>query len=233
MATSEEPGTADQDVVHVWEGAEVEPRAAGTIYKAQIGVAVGSLLARDQMVVTPHFHDRQGLATPAAVASALASNMVTYLRTSAYAGVVKLYLEDFNPGAPHQPLAVATFGTQTGFLPANGPRELALCLSYYDDQNTKRHRGRLFIPLAWLIANAQLSGAQTLSERPTATEITSSLNFGGLVLKPIGAQGVDWCVASTVDKVARAVQNYWVDDEWDVRRSRGLRGSSRQTATIP
>jgi hypothetical protein len=40
-------------------------------------------------------------------------------------------------------------------------------------------------------------------------------------------------VYSRREKVARPVTNYWVDDEWDTVRSRGLRSSTRVTGTLP
>jgi hypothetical protein len=184
------------------------------------------------MQTTPHFVDTNGQMAPAGLATALASNMITYLKAP-FQGSAKVYLEDFNPAAPHPPLAQADFGNAGNFLPGNGPRELALVLSYYSLQNTKRFRGRLYIPRPWSYIHAS-SPPTSVGQRPTAGEMTATMNFASVVLGPgIQPAGMRWCVASTVDKVYRLTTDYWVDDEWDIQRSRGLRGSTRQTAVFP
>ena len=68
--------------------------------------------------------------------------------------------------------------------------------------------------------------------RPTATHMAKAAEFA-TVLTPARLNGNNWCVASTVDKVGRDVTNAWVDDEWDVIRSRGLRGTTRTLVTVP
>jgi len=63
--------------------------------------------------------------------------------------------------------------------------------------------------------------------------MATALAFGDTVLKPPRSNGWHWCVASTVDKVARDATDYWCDDEWDIVRSRGFRGTNRSVAVIP
>ena len=211
------------------EYTEIEPRAPGTIYKVSIGVQTDNNLPRDNMFVTPHFRDETGSQSPAALATQIANNFVAWFGAPVR-GQVKVYLEDFNPGVPHNPLATADFGTVGTFASSAGPREIALCLSYYATQNTKRFRGRLYIPHAWIrVAGGGASAAP--APRPTAAMIATALAFGTSVLVPEKLNGNRWCVASTVDKVARFVTDYWVDDEWDIIRSRGYRGTTRQAAT--
>lgn len=228
--TEIEQGTS-QVRLRASEYAETEPRAVGTVYKVAIATYADTALARDMVQVTPHFRDTAGTQSPAALATQIANNMVAYLQQPAQ-GSVKVYLEDFQPQLPHNPLAHADFGTPGTYIGSSGPREIALCLSYYAGQNTKRYRGRLYIPHVWLRA----SGGGPISApgpRPVASTIATALSFATAVLKPSNLNGNFWAVASTVDKVPRTVTNYWVDDEWDIVRSRGFRGTSRQTGTIP
>ena len=208
---------------------ETEPRAPGTIYKASIGLQVDNNLPRDNMFVTPHFRDVTGATSPAALATQLANNVVSWLG-SPFRGQVKIYLEDFNPGVPHNPLATADFGTVGTFVTSSGPREIALCLSYYASQNTKRYRGRLYLPHAWL---RDVGGNAPIAPqaRPNASFLTKAIAFATVVLKPTALNGIEWHVASTVDKVSRRVTDFWVDDEWDIQRKRGYRGTTRQTGT--
>lgn len=227
----EEAEDSSQIRLRVLEGPEVGPLAAGSLYKVAIGVYTDTTLPRDVMQVTPHFRDQSGASTPAAVATQIAGSMTSYLG-GPFSGFVKVYLEDFNPSAPHNPLAHVDFGTAANAIASSGPREIALCCSYYASQNTKRYRGRLYIPHAWIRVAG--GGATTAPvARPTSPQIAQALGFGTGVCKPAASLGWQWCVASTVDKVGRVVTNYWVDDEWDVIRSRGFKGSTRQLATIP
>ena len=208
---------------------ELEPRAPGTIYKVSIGVQTDNNLARDNMFVTPHYRDEAGTQSPAQLATQLANNFTAWYGAPVR-GQVKVYLEDFNPGIPHNPLAVADFGTVGIYATSTGPRELALCLSYYAGQNTKRYRGRLYIPHAWIRGSGG-AGSPPPTLRPTAGMISTVVGFGTSVLVPPKLNGMKWCVASTVDKISRNVTDFWVDDEWDIIRSRGLRGTTRTSGT--
>ena len=51
------------------------------------------------------------------------------------------------------------------------------------------------------------------------------------ILAALGGVDVDWSVWSKVDGQARAVTNWWIDDEWDTQRLRGLRGATRTEGT--
>jgi hypothetical protein len=53
----------------------------------------------------------------------------------------------------------------------------------------------------------------------------------GPIFANLGGSDVDWIVWSRKNHTATKVQNYWVDDEWDTVRSRGLKRSTRQVAT--
>jgi hypothetical protein len=46
-------------------------------------------------------------------------------------------------------------------------------------------------------------------------------------------QGTNWVVWSRKLKQANGVNHYWVDDEWDTVRSRGMRSTKRVEFTIP
>jgi hypothetical protein len=51
------------------------------------------------------------------------------------------------------------------------------------------------------------------------------------VLEDIGGVNVDWCVWSRLERKARSVTDWWVDNEWDVQRRRGLKATQRKTGT--
>lgn len=188
------------------------------IYRSLISFPLDTGLPRDRMVMTPHFEGND----PAALGAALKANLIANPNiANAFPFTVKIY--DAEKAPPSYPLYESTIGTGN---PATGnPRELALCLSYYATFNRKRFRGRIYIPLA-------LCGGGAAGLRPTGTQIGKALSFGPTFGKNLPS-GHWWTVWSRVDKASRQVNNYWVDDEWDIIRSRGMRGTTRQTGTIP
>lgn len=200
-----------------------EAQASTNIYRAQIAVQVDDTLPRNQMVVTPHFHSTGGF-PPDQLADQLAANTLAYLGTSAHV-IVKVYLEDGIPGH-HPPLGEATAGGTADVLVSNVPRELALCLSYYAGSNRPRTRGRLYIPVLW-------TQTTTVGKRPAAGDIADTMSFATTVLLPPASIQYMWCVWSTVDKVGTVVTTYWVDDEWDIQRRRGMRSTTRQSSNVP
>jgi hypothetical protein len=104
---------------------------------------------------------------------------------------------------------------------APGVREVALCLSFYSERNLPRNRGRIYLG-PWLPSQ--------LLERPPETA-TSTCAALAADLGNLGGINVDWCIFSRTDQAYRKVTNWWVDNEWDTQRSRGLRGDARTTGT--
>jgi hypothetical protein len=86
--------------------------------------------------------------------------------------------------------------------------------------NTKRRRGRLYVPFYWLFP------ASALADRPSLT-VRTKVGDLAQVLQDLGGVDIDWSVWSKADGQARAVSNWWVDDEWDTQRRRGLRPTTR------
>jgi hypothetical protein len=103
----------------------------------------------------------------------------------------------------------------------DGPRELAICLSFYSERNLPSRRGRIYLG-PW-----STSG---LGERPEDALRTWCMGIGA-GLANIGGTNVDWCVFSQKNGTYHKVTNYWCDNEWDVVRARGYKGDSRLTAT--
>jgi hypothetical protein len=188
------------------------------VYRAQIQFPADSALPRDIITINPHYEGND----PAGLAAALKANMIAVTEVGAtHAFTIKIY--DAQKAPPSFPLATASQAGTNFTSPA--PRELALCLSYYATWNRPRFRGRLYIP-------GFLVGAAGASLRPTGTMITKALAWGTTLGKNLPS-GHWWAVYSKMDDSAKQVNNIWVDDEWDVQRSRGMRGTTRQTGTIP
>jgi hypothetical protein len=108
--------------------------------------------------------------------------------------------------------------------PAACVREVALCLSFFSSHNVKRQRGRLYMPAHWIAT------ASNLSVRPSSGV---RVKANGLVtlLTGLGGVNVDWTIFSRINNASNPVTDWWVDDEWDVQRRRGLRATTRDTGT--
>lgn len=191
------------------------------IYRMQCSWMMDSNQPRDRMVITPHFESTGVIG--AIDEDALAEDLATALAT--WAGPigelqVKVYDAQGTPPvfpvgqATRNPLTVGTSGM---------PREVACCLSFYADSNQPRRRGRLYIP----------GPVITNGAAPTRPSTANMTKVGGLAthFAALGGTNIDWVVFSRADNDARRVTNWWVDDEWDTIRSRGLRGTARQSGT--
>lgn len=187
------------------------------IYRAQCSFQRDSLLPRDAFVITPHFND-QGVGTdPQGLADDLADGLAIWVSGSGTQIEVKLY--DAQGPAPHYPAgeAVRNLGNSAA---SSIPREVALCLSFFGTRNVKRQRGRLFVPTPLI--------AGTVDVRPSAI-MQGRVAELVPIFTGLGGADVDWCVFSRLNNAALAVTDWWVDNEWDTIRSRGLRATSRIT----
>jgi hypothetical protein len=142
---------------------------------------------------------------------------------------VKVYLEDFAP-PPHFPLGTAILNGAGTPLPSTSSREQALCLSYYQTHNVPRYRGRLYVPYPWIAKASNSSGP---GARPSTLERTTTLALGTAFKNLASSNAIQWGFASRADRSFRAITNYYVDDEWDVIRKRGLKATTRSTGTVP
>lgn len=187
------------------------------IYRAQITWPVDSVFAVDAMSINPHYFGTDAQA----LADKLKSNFTAFTPIGATKPfTIRIY--DAQKAPPSYPLATAS---QAG-TPVNSdrPRELALCLSYYSTHNRPRLRGRVYLP-------AQFVGG-TLASRPSPAQITAALSFKDPLTQSL-PPSTNMVVYSRMDDKSYGVDNFWVDDEWDIVRSRGRKPTSRQTATFP
>jgi hypothetical protein len=190
-----------------------------TIFHASIAFQLDSALPRDAVSIHPHYFgtDAQGLA------DRLKTNLITNpLISTTCPFIIRIY--DAEKPPPSYPLATAQ---QTGAPKVtNLPRELALCLSYYSTWNRPRYRGRLYIPFAL----CGPSGPVTL--RPSQVMMDNCIAWKDYLTTGLPS-GTNWVVYSPTNKTSYGVSNVWCDDEWDIVRSRGLKGTSRSVASVP
>lgn len=190
-------------------------------YRAQVSVWHDSTLPRDAMQINPVFRDSGVTSNPTQLATDLA-NAVDSAITGTTQVEVKMYdVEGTKPVYP-----AGQYVKNVGSAPASSlPRELALCLSFYAGANRPRRRGRLFLPVVWV------SGA-SLPNRPSLA-LRDSIGAAWVpILTGLGGVDVDWGVWSQRDSHFEPCSHWWVDDEWDVQRSRGLRATTRSQGDV-
>ena len=192
-----------------------------SIWRLQVAYQLDTAFPRDKMVITPHFRTDSTI-LPADV-DALCEDLASACQANGMGtGELTLKGNDAQGSVPVVPQATAI--RNAGVVDtSSGPREVALCLSFFSGQNVPRKRGRLYFSMSFLN-----SAASTL--RPSSGQITGVANFA-TVFQELGGTDIDWCIDSRADDAAYPVTNWYVDDEWDIVRSRGLRATSRTSGT--
>lgn len=193
-----------------------------SLVSALVEIGADSALPRDRIVNTLHFNEVGTFLSLTStswtdLADDLADLYAALIGASPRELSVKLYdLDDPKP-RPEKAHVVRNAGS---FPATSGPREVACCLSFYADRNLPRNRGRIFLP--WFL----LGGS--VGTRPTSQQMGMALSlYNGF--KNLGGTDIEWCVYSRADNQHKKVTNGFVDDEWDVIRSRGLKPTTRQT----
>jgi hypothetical protein len=208
-----------------------EESATVAVYRAQISVPQDSALPRDRIVITPHFRRQAGAFTGGDdqdLTNDLADAIQTWFGQVGVATRevdVRLYDAEHiaTPDAPGLPVARTTRSAGT-FVQSAVPREVAVCLSFYAGLNIPRRRGRIYVPAPFLYGSG-ISGSRPAADKRDAVGLLAG------IFSNLGGADIDWVVWSRRDREARPVTNWWVDDEFDVQRRRGLRSTTRLTGT--
>jgi hypothetical protein len=186
------------------------------IYRVQIGFPFDSVFPRDVVTINPHYLGDNAQA----IVDRIKANLIASTHVGA-AGAFTIKAYDATKAPPSYPIAQATNGT--GFWTSIAPKEVSLCLSYFAAWNRPTFRGRLYIP------NHFIGG--TLGQRPTPTQRQSCADWATLLTS--GMSGQSLAVYSRKMKTAAGVTDWWVDDEWDIQRSRGGKPTTRLAGTLP
>jgi hypothetical protein len=195
-----------------------------TTYKMTLAMPIGDTLPRNEIVNTVAMqHSGVGGALSVGDAEVMLNDAAAMYQTH-YGVTSKVTAKLYAIGPPPKyPFATVVKGTNP--WTNNGPREVALCLSFARNKTRPRERGRIY-----LIPSVKYS---SLEERPSAAHMTWALNFfklSNLSFPDLG--GVDWKfgIWSPTNESFVQASEAWVDDEWDTVRSRGLKPTTRQTS---
>jgi hypothetical protein len=199
-----------------------------THIRAQCCWQIDSLFPRDRACINPCFRHQSLLVEGAPEWQQLADDLAAGingwgLNSAGHELVVNLYeIKDAVAGEPNRPKATKKLNAGVSGA-TTAPGEIALCLSFYGGSNSPRERGRLYLPYYMVNATAP-------PNRPSTAARTKA---GDLVpiLAGLGGVNVDWIVWSPTRKAATKVTNWFVDDEWDTVRRRGLKPSVRTAGT--
>jgi hypothetical protein len=184
------------------------------VWRLQTSFGFDTAFPRDKMMITPHFDDHGALSDPDGLCEDLATALDTW-----NPGTCEITVKAYDAKGTPPVFPAGEHVVNLGNTPVTSvPREICLCLSFYAERNRPRYRGRLYIPCAAFGAAMAL--------RPSAPNRTK---VGDLVpiFAGLGGVDVDWVVFSRTDNTARKVTNWWVDDEWDIQRRRGMRPTTR------
>jgi hypothetical protein len=185
-----------------------------------------SNLARDRVVTTFHIDtDLDFLIDDGEQAEGFAQDAATLFADTmgALGGFTGWEARVYTHGAPKLTPPIATATAQPGGTPLDpGPREVALCLSYYATLNQPRRRGRMYLG-PW--------PASQMAERPGTTP-TGACGTIAQGLAALGGPTTQWVQYSPTTGEFHNVTNFFIDNEWDTQRSRGLRATSRAAAAI-
>jgi hypothetical protein len=185
-------------------------------YKIQVASAVDTILPRDRIVNTFHLDDH-GLGSDP---QGLADDTVPVFQTL-YGSTREIDCRVYPTGAPPNfPLATKVVNKGAAGGATTGPREVALCLSYYGERNLPRTRGRMYVCVA-ACQNVTMS-----ANRPNAFARDQLIALADGIAG-LGGVDVDWIYWSSLDGSHGPVKNAYVDDEWDVVRKRGFKPTTR------
>jgi hypothetical protein len=193
------------------------------VWRLQTSMMADTALPRDRVVITPHFDDGGVGTDPQGLCDDLAAALHTWC-AGAGTREIKVSAYDAQGTVPVFPQGEAV--VNPSLAPVSGVmREAALCLSFFSGRNRQRQRGRLYLPCFLF-----MSPGAALGLRPSAVNMNRVAELAP-IFEGLGGPDVDWVVFSRLDNQARPVTDWFVDDEWDIVRSRGLRSSTRVTGT--
>jgi hypothetical protein len=182
--------------------------------------------ARDRCVNVLHFRDNGINPTDE---DALATDLAAIYAGFAYFGDTNQVAVNLYDLADAEPRPVVGSATHSYVKTDAGPREVALCLSFYADRNIPRRRGRIYV--------GPFNAGRVDGRRPS-----QALLDGILALAPafssLGGADIDWVLYSPTESqgagatTVHQITHAWVDNEWDTIRSRGLRADTRVQSDV-
>lgn len=193
-------------------------------YRVQVAAYGSNDPVRDQCINTVYFDTDLDPLTGTNPGGLVEDTVKAFGNTQQYGpGIDRLHGKIYKMSDPEPRVPLKEYELQFAASAAAGaPREVALCLSFYAGVNQPRRRGRLYIG-PFRAADMALRPAQAVRDR---------IGTLAAALSGIGGANVQWVQHSPTTGEFHNVTNWWVDDEWDTMRSRGLKATVRTTGTV-
>lgn len=185
-------------------------------YRVQIvGQPLGTDPGRD--FITNVLHYAAPTTTPAAIGDALKTAFSA--NTLPYYYFKNIWVKVYDKANPlHSPPVYTTqysgSGTQTF-----GPRQVAVCVSFYSGLNIRGQRGRIYIG-PWIDAQ--------MHDHVASTQLDALQTLAGALRHPGGADVIHQIWHPKTASWSN-VSNYFVNDRWDTMRSRLGKETTRRT----
>jgi hypothetical protein len=197
---------------------------ADALYRVQLNYQDESLLPEDAIVHTVYLRDSAASSDFTAIANGVIDAFIGPGKWYVSNNETRCKIYDVSSLPVHSGPPLIEVRRNLGVVISSGAfREQALCLSYYTGVNTPRTRGRFFLGAA--------AGGAAGGLRPNTATRTRALAVGTR-LGAVGGSTVQWQHYSPTLNQMRPVTDLWVDDEWDVVRSRGLKATARDKLAV-
>lgn len=193
-----------------------------TTFKIVLSTWLDTTDASDALQITPTFDTGITAGNPETLCNDLLTAWEAWLAVNVRGTQIRATAYDVRGAKPNYPKFMVTRNADTA-KPAPNNRELALCLSFFNENNRPRNRGRLYIPVCFTGQNANGAVADGQLTQKVADLVPIFTGLGGI--------DVDWGVWSTVDSQFRKATDWFVDNSWDTQRRRGKRATARVKGT--
>jgi len=199
-----------------------------TAYKFQVSLPVTDMLPRNRIVNAFHLQHTIGSLVDADLES-MCQDIAELYQVKYGDATKEVNVKAYDTDAvPNYPRADVTVNAGVHW-DMGSPREICLVLSYAGDhRGNRRERGRIYLQpqLVGSLGSPALRPSQAHMDWALGWYTTANASFPDL-------GGVDWQfgIWSRVGKHFTTSEQAWCNDDWDVQRRRGLRESTRVTAT--
>lgn len=167
--------------------------------------------------VTNSLHYGANTTLPPAIGDAVWNAF--FMNINVYGQAINAWTKVYDMAAPaHSPPVYVKHATGAG-TEVLGPRQVALCLSFYSGLNVRGQRGRIYVG-PW--------AATDLLEMASATTLTKMIALAGALKNPGGADVIHQIWHHKTATWSN-VSNYFVNNRWDTMRSRLQAETARQT----
>jgi len=193
-----------------------------TVIKCVLTTWLDSTNPTDGLQITPTFNAPLGVGDWESLGDDLLDAWNPWMGVDVQGTQQRVVLYDIQGAKPNYPKYQATRFPDIA-KPSPNNRDIALCLTGYNEHNRPRYRGRLYIPTCITGHSVTASVASGQMRTKIADLVPIFTNLGG--------PDIDWGVYSRKDSQFRKYTHWYIDDSWDTQRRRGRKSTARTSGT--